>query len=540
MGHVFISYSHKDTKYAHGLADSLQKMGMDVWIDERLDYGSQWPHEIQKQLDSCDAFILVMSPRSFASEWVQSELQRAKRKLKPVFPLLLEGEEPWLSVESTQYYDVRDKKLPDNRFYSALRRVVSVSSTAQTYPVMPKTSNVTNSEDPTPAKANSVSLLKPVTIIALICLVGTVCAAAIASPMLANLFSGTPTQTEFSPPTETIAPIHTQAAIINPTETSTPQNNDDEIAFVSTKDGTRGLYLLDVKDKSVEPIVLDLTQDLSGGVHFKWSPDGKYLAYTAFAPKRGVYIVDVADPEPVLVYETSLILAFDWSPGSDKIVIAGAQDVGRQNGTVFVVDSNTKVFKLLTNLQVEMSGFTDSISWSPDDSEIALSAWDRDESDLNIYWITPSGDNLLNATDYENNWDGSNFVTHNLDWSPDGNSLAVMTENEITVMSRDGSSRVLYSNPKGFDTVANKIRWSPDGEKLIFDDISGTIHVLNILDESMTDLPIKGRCASWSPDGENIIFSGAGPNYNELYVTNDNGTERITTDMQVECALWRP
>ena len=125
MGHIFISYSHKDTDYAHKLADTLRSDGFDVWIDARIDYGSQWPHEIQKQLDSCDAFILIMTPRSFASEWVQSELQRAKRKLKPIFPLLREGDEPWLSVESTQYYDVRKGNVPDARFYSAIRHVVS-------------------------------------------------------------------------------------------------------------------------------------------------------------------------------------------------------------------------------------------------------------------------------------------------------------------------------------------------------------------------------------------------------------------------------
>jgi formylglycine-generating enzyme required for sulfatase activity len=125
MGHIFISYSHHDTDYAHVLAENLQNMGFEVWIDERMDYGSQWPHELQKQLDSCSAFILIMSPRSYASDWVQSELQRAKRKLKPIFPLLLEGDEPWLSVESTQYFDVRGEKLPYAKFYSAIGRVVS-------------------------------------------------------------------------------------------------------------------------------------------------------------------------------------------------------------------------------------------------------------------------------------------------------------------------------------------------------------------------------------------------------------------------------
>ncbi|MFT3890636.1 MAG: TIR domain-containing protein [Anaerolineales bacterium] len=142
MGHVFVSYSHKDTKYAHRLAEHLQQIGIDVWIDERLDYGSQWPNEIQKQLDSSDAFIIIMSPRAFASEWVQSELQRAKRKLKPIFPLLLEGDEPWLSVESTQYYDVRNQELPDNKFHSALRRVLSVGESAKPFTPPPKKNRV--------------------------------------------------------------------------------------------------------------------------------------------------------------------------------------------------------------------------------------------------------------------------------------------------------------------------------------------------------------------------------------------------------------
>lgn len=124
MSHIFISYSHYDSDYAHRLADTLQASGFDIWIDARIDYGSQWPLMIQEQLDSCQAFLLIMTPRSFASGWVQSELQRASRKQKTIFPLLLEGEEPWLSVESTQYYDVRGGALPDAKFYSALEKVV--------------------------------------------------------------------------------------------------------------------------------------------------------------------------------------------------------------------------------------------------------------------------------------------------------------------------------------------------------------------------------------------------------------------------------
>ena len=124
MSHIFISYSHKDTDYSHKLADLLRDKGFEVWIDARLDYGSTWPQEIQKQLDTCGAFIVVMSPRSYASEWVQNELNRAKRLGKPIYPLLLEGDGPWLSVESTQFVDVTGGTFPDEKFYSTLGRVI--------------------------------------------------------------------------------------------------------------------------------------------------------------------------------------------------------------------------------------------------------------------------------------------------------------------------------------------------------------------------------------------------------------------------------
>ncbi len=125
MSHVFISYSHADSEYARRLADVLGQHGYQVWIDDRIDYGSHWPSVIQENLDSCAAFIVIMSPRSFASSWVQNELNRAMRKGKPLFPLLLDGDEPWLAVESTQYVDVRGGKMPPQDFYRQLTRAAA-------------------------------------------------------------------------------------------------------------------------------------------------------------------------------------------------------------------------------------------------------------------------------------------------------------------------------------------------------------------------------------------------------------------------------
>ena len=57
--------------------------------------------------------------------WVQNELSRAKRKQKAIFHLLLEGKEPWLSVESTQYLDVTNGHLPPRAFYELLAKSIS-------------------------------------------------------------------------------------------------------------------------------------------------------------------------------------------------------------------------------------------------------------------------------------------------------------------------------------------------------------------------------------------------------------------------------
>src|SRR5258708_28628467 len=120
MDHVFISYSHTDREYAHRLAGSLQNYGFQVWIDDRIDYGMTWPRVIQDNLDTCAAFVVIMTPRSYVSDWVQSELNRARRKNKPLFPILLEGDDTWLSVETTQFVKVDFGELPPAHFYERL------------------------------------------------------------------------------------------------------------------------------------------------------------------------------------------------------------------------------------------------------------------------------------------------------------------------------------------------------------------------------------------------------------------------------------
>lgn len=124
MGHIFISYSHKDRAYVQKLQEALQNEGFKVWMDDSIGYGTRWTNEIQEQLDTCDAFIVVESENSYQSEWVHNELIHAQQKSKPIFPILLNGDN-WLPVAATQYVDVTDGSLPKEEFYKLLGSVTS-------------------------------------------------------------------------------------------------------------------------------------------------------------------------------------------------------------------------------------------------------------------------------------------------------------------------------------------------------------------------------------------------------------------------------
>jgi serine/threonine protein kinase len=121
--HLFISYSRRDKDYAQGLTEHLQHNGFNVWIDSQIEYGDAWFRDIEQAIKSSAAFVLVMSPDSYESEWVQKEILLAKRYKKLIFPLLLKGEEFGIVID-IQFADVREAQMPGVDFHRRLRRTV--------------------------------------------------------------------------------------------------------------------------------------------------------------------------------------------------------------------------------------------------------------------------------------------------------------------------------------------------------------------------------------------------------------------------------
>ena len=90
MTQVFISYSRKDIKFASRLAGDLEKAGFDVWWDvSDLKGGDDWVRFIPAAIEARQYFVILLSPNSIKSEWVEKEYSYAIRHRKKIVPAMI-------------------------------------------------------------------------------------------------------------------------------------------------------------------------------------------------------------------------------------------------------------------------------------------------------------------------------------------------------------------------------------------------------------------------------------------------------------------
>ncbi len=130
MSHIFISYSKQDIDFVRYLRVLLESEGFTVWMDEvRLAPSARWWKSIESNIETCAAFVVVMSPDASESDWVEREILLAERLKKPLFPVLVIGE-PWSRLANIQYEDMRTglRAKLSSSFTAGLRRRVPVTA----------------------------------------------------------------------------------------------------------------------------------------------------------------------------------------------------------------------------------------------------------------------------------------------------------------------------------------------------------------------------------------------------------------------------
>ena len=112
VGHVFMSYSRRDDADMRRIVTYLRGQGINVWVDhEKLNPGTAiWEAKIEKALTGASAVIVILSPDSKNSKWVRREISFAEQYEKPIFPVLVRGDEDTsipIRLITNQYVDLR-------------------------------------------------------------------------------------------------------------------------------------------------------------------------------------------------------------------------------------------------------------------------------------------------------------------------------------------------------------------------------------------------------------------------------------------------
>lgn len=91
MTQVFTSYSRRDTETVDTIVGKMSQAGISVWIDrEAIKAGNQWRVQIVQAIDTCNAFVLMLSPNSAASDNVRKEIDLSQDSGRTIFAVMLE------------------------------------------------------------------------------------------------------------------------------------------------------------------------------------------------------------------------------------------------------------------------------------------------------------------------------------------------------------------------------------------------------------------------------------------------------------------
>lgn len=91
--YVFVSYAHKDSAIVFPELVRLAGMGVNIWYDEGIDPGNEWPDEIADALDRASMFLFFVTPQSAASINCRNEVNYSLNKDQDFLAVHLEETE---------------------------------------------------------------------------------------------------------------------------------------------------------------------------------------------------------------------------------------------------------------------------------------------------------------------------------------------------------------------------------------------------------------------------------------------------------------
>lgn len=121
--YVFISYAHKDAHFVLPCVEAMKKCGIDLWYDDGIEAGSEWPEFIAQKVVNCSKFVLFVSDAYLASQNCKRELNFAISRKKDILSLYIGNValSPGMEMQLGTYQAIyRNRFSTDAQFHNSL------------------------------------------------------------------------------------------------------------------------------------------------------------------------------------------------------------------------------------------------------------------------------------------------------------------------------------------------------------------------------------------------------------------------------------
>ena len=247
---------------------------------------------------------------------------------------------------------------------------------------------------------------------------------------------------------------------------------------------TAGVYAATANTAHVRPLVVE------GGVVVsepEWSADGRRLVYvgaSAGADPRNtdLYFADADGSNARRLTTTGSARRPAWSPDGREI----AFDSGGEREIYVVAAAGGAPRQLTASLRDDLGP-----TWSPDGARIAFTTARFGLAE--VVTVRSDGTDLVRVTADE-------FDNRRPDWSSDGSSIAYLSNETVTVVRPDGSSRRELGQ---VGSLFSGVDWSPAASEIVFtsDGVVNVVAAATGASRVVYDGPGVAEAATWRSDG---------------------------------------
>ena len=149
--YVFVSYAHKDSAVVLPCVEAMKKNNINLWFDEGIQAGSEWPEYIAEKVMSCSKFVLFVSRAYLESQNCKRELNFAISQKKDVLSVFIEEVtlSPGMEMQLGTYQSIfKNRFTNDKAFHDSL------SSEKWFNPCKKEDSNPVSTPNPTTVTPN--------------------------------------------------------------------------------------------------------------------------------------------------------------------------------------------------------------------------------------------------------------------------------------------------------------------------------------------------------------------------------------------------